>query len=80
MLSPEYSSNTKNDMEPPLEQSTPKTEMTICTTLLAKQPSHTFENTVLFGIVRVVFARNLEDGGEGIGKCVYSVADALCNL
>lgn len=54
--------------------------MSLSAKLLAEQSSHTFENTVLLGVVRVVFARNLEDSREGVGECVYGVADALCNL
>lgn len=67
-------------METPFELAAPKTEMSLSANLLAEQSSHTLENTVLLGVVRVVFARNLEDSGEGVGECVYCVADALCNL
>lgn len=67
-------------METPLEPTTLKTELNFSTNLLAKETTYTLENTVLLGIVRVVFAGDLEDGGEWVGECIYGVADALCNL
>ncbi len=47
---------------------------------LAKQPSHTLQDTVLLGIIGVVFAGDFEDSGEGIGEGVYAMADSLCDL
>ena len=48
--------------------------------LLAKQPPHALEHTVFLRVVRVVFAGDLEDGGEGIGECVDAVPDSFCDL
>jgi hypothetical protein len=67
-------------METPLEPTMLKTELNIFANLLAKETTHTLENTVLLGIVRVVFAGDFEDGREWVGECIYVVADALCNL
>ena len=67
-------------METPLEPTTPKTEMSLSINLLAKEPAHTLQNTVLLRVVRVVFAGDLEDGGKWVGERVYRMADALCNL
>lgn len=47
---------------------------------LAKQSSYTLQDTVLLGIIGVVFAGDFEDSGEGIGEGVYAMADALCDL
>lgn len=37
-------------------------------TLLSKQTSHPLHHAVLLGVVRVVFAGNLEDRREWIGE------------
>lgn len=50
------------------------------TSLLSKHAADTLEDTVLLGVVRVVFAGDFEDGGEGIGEGVYTVTNALCDL
>lgn len=67
-------------METPLESTTPKTEIILSMNLLAKETAHTLQNTVFLGVVRVVFAWNLENGGKWVGERVYRVADPLCNL
>jgi hypothetical protein len=48
--------------------------------LLSKQSSHTLKDTVLLGVVWVVFAGDFENSREGVGEGIYAVADALCDL
>lgn len=57
-----------------------RTAKEIMASSLAKQSSHPLEDTVLLGIIGVVFAGNFEDSGEGIREGVYAMADALCDL
>lgn len=57
-----------------------RTAREIVASSLAKQSSHTLQDTVLLGIIGVVFAGDFEDSGEGIGEGVYAMADALCDL
>jgi hypothetical protein len=48
--------------------------------LLSKQSSHTLKDTVLLGVIWVVFAGDFENGREGVGEGVYAMADALGDL
>lgn len=50
------------------------------TSLLAKQPPNTLQNAIFLGVVRVIFAGDFEDGGEGVGECVHAVTNALSDL
>lgn len=48
--------------------------------LLSKQTTHPSQNTVLLGIIRMIFAWNLEDRGEGSGVGIDSVSYPVGNL
>lgn len=48
--------------------------------LFSKQPAHPSQNTVLLGIIGVVFARYFKNGGEGGGVGVDAVAYAVGDL
>lgn len=64
----------------PLERTRPDNSMILSSSLFSKQPAHTLEDTVLLWVVRVVFARDFENGREGVGERVYTVTNALCDL
>lgn len=48
--------------------------------LLSKQTSHPLQHAILIGIVRVVFAGDLEDRGERIAEGIDAIANTLCDL
>lgn len=48
--------------------------------LLSKQSSHPLEYTVLFRVIRVVLARDLENSRESLGVGIDAVPDPLCDL
>ena len=48
--------------------------------LLSKQTSHPLQHAILLWVIRMVFARNLEDCGEGIGEVIDVIANTLCDL
>ena len=48
--------------------------------LLAEQPADSPQNAVLLGVVWMVFAWNLEDGGESSSVGVNPVSYPVCNL
>lgn len=50
------------------------------TCLFAKQPAHSAQNTVLLGVVRVVLARNFENGRESSSVGIDSMSYAIGNL
>jgi len=48
--------------------------------LLPEETAYPSQNTVLLGVVRVVLARNLKNGGEGGGIRVDAVPYPISNL
>lgn len=82
MISPQYPSRQYDNRQiwTPNEGAGPDNSMIISTRLLSKQSAHTFEDTVLFWVVRVVFAGDFEDGREGVSEGVYTVTNALRDL
>lgn len=48
--------------------------------LFAKQPAHSPQDAVLLRVVGVVFARDLENGGECLGICIDPVPYLIGNL
>jgi hypothetical protein len=54
--------------------------MTPLTKSLSEESSHTLEDTVLLGVIRVIFAGDFEDGREGVGEGIDAMADALSDL
>lgn len=52
----------------------------LCIYLLAKQPPHPLQNTVLLRVVRVVLGGYLEQRGESSRVCLDTVSYPLCNV
>jgi len=48
--------------------------------LLSKQPLDPLQHAVLFGIVRVIFGGNLEEGGEGCRIALDAVSYPFSDL